>query len=85
LRKNQLKGRRITLKIKYSDFSLITRARSLPEGIDSAPVMAAVAKAMLEGTDISGKGIRLLGISVSAFKESAPRKPDGQMTLFPET
>ena len=81
--KNELGGRTITLKIKYSDFKQITRSRSLPLPVSDRETMLAVATELLLNTNTSDKKIRLLGISVSNF--DTPEKKDfgdGQMRLF---
>ena len=72
MQRYQLKGRTITLKIKYSDFKQITRNQSLPELVNDKDTILAHAIKLLTGTDPAGKKIRLLGISVSNF-EIKPR------------
>jgi DNA polymerase-4 len=66
---HQMKGRTVTLKIKYSDFKQITRNLSLPECIDDAAIIAATGKKLLDGTEPEGKLIRLLGVGISNFGE----------------
>lgn len=72
LDKHQLKGRTVTLKIKYSNFKIITRSKSFGDPVDEALVIANTAKELLEGTMPPPRGIRLLGISMSKFNEGAP-------------
>jgi len=64
LRKASLAGRTVTVKVRFNDFATITRSRTLPEAVDVATDIAAVAGALLAGVD-AGTGIRLLGVSVS--------------------
>ncbi|MHA4807025.1 DNA polymerase IV [Flavitalea flava] len=71
LQKYSLKGRTITLKIKYNDFKQITRSRSLSEPVDDFPTISATAIELLTGTDPEGKPVRLLGISLSNFDDAA--------------
>ncbi len=68
LQRYQLKGRTITLKIKYSDFKQITRNQSLPELVNDKDTILAHSIKLLTTTDPAGKKIRLLGISVSNFE-----------------
>jgi len=84
LEKYELKGRTITLKIKYSDFRIITRNHSLPEPIADFERISAIAKNLLATTEPEGKKIRLLGISISNFGEVVrkPRSSNGQLELF---
>jgi len=67
LRNYRLKGRTITVKIKYSDFRIITRSKSFPEAIDDLEIIIGTAHQLLLGTEPEGSNIRLLGISISNF------------------
>jgi DNA polymerase-4 len=83
LSRYQLKGRTITLKIKYHDFKLITRSRSFTTLTDDENIISTTAKDLLAATNIDGKKIRLLGISLSNFKEVKNDKDDNsQLELF---
>ena len=86
LREHGLKGRTITLKIKYSDFKIITRSRSFPEPIDNLTLIIATAQELLISTEPDEVKVRLLGISVSNFGEkTVVRKTlPGQLPLFGE-
>ena len=83
LHKHGLKGRTITLKIKYSNFKLITRSRSFADGMDEPSIIADTAKQLLEGTLPPPRGIRLLGISLSKFNDAGqtPENIDPQLKL----
>ena len=63
LRKSGLAGRTVQLKIRYSDFRTITRARTLAEPTDLAADLARTGSALLAAVDL-GDGVRLLGLSV---------------------
>ena len=86
LKRYHLKGRTITLKIKYSDFHQITRSQSLLNPVDDFENISVIAKQLLLATKPEGVKIRLLGISLSGFNEVAPRsrKNDSghQLELF---
>jgi DNA polymerase IV len=69
LLRNGLKGRTLTLKIKYHDFKKVTRSHSFPEGIDDREVIYRTACDLLSASDLSDKKIRLLGISLSNFNQ----------------
>lgn len=83
LQRYQLKGRTVTLKIKYADFKQITRNQSLPAPIDELEAIKQVAKQLLSGTDTE-KPIRLLGISLSNFNDviAGSKQPPDQLSLF---
>lgn len=86
LARYQLKGRTITLKIKYSDFRQITRNQSNPTPIGDYETLLNTAKQLLAATDLQDVKVRLLGISVSNFGEAAPKiryeGPAEQLRLF---
>jgi len=86
LQQYELKGRTITLKIKYSDFKQITRNQSFPSGLNDLATISTTAKKLLIATGIEDKKIRLLGISLSNFNEVVVKpkeeKPTDQLTLF---
>jgi len=85
LQKYGLKGRTITLKIKYNDFRQITRSFSFLQPINDYESITATARQLLMATDITDKKIRLLGISLSNFKEitMSKKRDNGQLSLFP--
>jgi DNA polymerase IV len=84
LKKHNLKGRTLTLKVKYHDFRLLTRSLSNETPFDDFQTMVDVAVGLLKKTDTE-KRVRLLGISISNFAEQLERRfetPTGQLTLF---
>ena len=86
LKKYNLKGRTVTLKIKYSDFKQITRNRSFTLPVSEPDIITATAKQLLLVTDPQDKRIRLLGISISNFGEieikQKIKKASDQLKLF---
>jgi DNA polymerase-4 len=69
LRGSGLAARTVTVKIRYADFSLITRSHTLPSPIDASPAIGSVAGALLESVH-RDQGVRLLGVSLSGFGEA---------------
>jgi DNA polymerase IV len=67
LDRNKLKGRTVTVKIKYADFRQITRSRTLPDATDNSVVIFETAVDLLKSSGVEEKKIRLLGISMSNF------------------
>lgn len=72
-----MRGRTVTVKIKYADFQQITRAHSHAAPVNSPRELARRALDLLRPLFPSSKGVRLLGVTVSGFDE--PRGEDGQM------
>jgi DNA polymerase-4 len=64
LDKNQLAGKTVTLKIKYSDFKLQTRSKTLASFVSSKSMILAAARELLY-QDRLEDSVRLLGIALS--------------------
>jgi DNA polymerase-4 len=64
LRKSELAGTSVTLKLKTPDFKLITRSKSLPAPTQLAQRIASAGREMLAKAS-GGKRYRLIGIGVS--------------------
>lgn len=69
LQKYNLKGRTVTLKVKYSDFKQITRNHSFDHPVGDFNALFDTAKNLLNKVDLENKKVRLLGISLSNFNE----------------
>jgi len=67
LERNKLKGKTLTLKIKFNDFKQITRNQSFATPIADYFSIYAAAKELLLKAEMNGKSVRLLGISLSNF------------------
>ncbi|MFT6144235.1 MAG: DNA polymerase-4 [Myxococcota bacterium] len=72
--------RSVTLKVRYSDFSTITRTTTLKTPTLDPRRIADAAAALLERTDAGERAVRLVGVSLSGFE---PQKVvhAGQMEL----
>jgi DNA polymerase-4 len=57
-------GRTVTLKVKYGDFTLITRSRSFGSAVPDLTAFTAAGKLLLSGLFPLAKGIRLLGLGL---------------------
>ena len=79
MRHKGLKGKTITLKVKYFDFVQITRSATLPKYIDDGFEIYSVACRLLKKTEVTKKPIRLLGISLSQLSFSGI---GAQLSLF---
>jgi DNA polymerase-4 len=85
LRRAGIKGRTVTLKVKYHDFVQVTRAISLSEPTDDGGTLYRCALDLLLDTEAGVRPVRLLGISVSKLGEAeGVRKMDRmeQLGLF---
>ncbi len=86
LQKNKMAGRTITLKVKFSDFTQITRNQSFTSPISDYDTIVEVAKALLSKVERNERPVRLLGISLSNFGElvlkSKKTKDPDQLEIF---
>lgn len=71
LDKSNVAGKTVTLKIKYSDFSLQTRSKTLPYYISDKSVILETSKDLLY-QDKLNNSVRLLGISLSNLNTEKP-------------
>ncbi len=81
----EAKGRTVTLKLKHTDFTLLTRARSQPQLVADKAEFARLGRALLDEVLPLAQPIRLMGLTLSALDgqrddEEAP--PDAQLSLL---
>jgi DNA polymerase-4 len=57
-------GRTVTLKVKYGDFTLITRSKSFGSAVPDLPAFIAAGQTLLSALHPLPKGIRLLGLGL---------------------
>jgi DNA polymerase-4 len=62
LRRGDVAGRTVTLKVRFAGFRTITRSVTLASPVDTAPELLAAARPLLRAIDVSA-GVRLLGVS----------------------
>jgi DNA polymerase-4 len=76
------RGRTVTLKVKYADFQIITRSRSLTAPVADKAVLAAVTRELLATLHPMPKGGRLLGVSLSSLScDQASDDPQMMLAL----
>jgi DNA polymerase-4 len=78
LRSAGQRGRVVTLKVKYADFSVVTRRTTLERPTDDDWAIDEAARTLLGRLDLTRR-VRLTGISVSGFEGEGDR---GQLDLF---
>jgi DNA polymerase-4 len=79
LRAKGMCGRTVTLKVRFSNFKTITRAKTLYAEIDTGPEIYAVARSLYLRLDPDRPRIRLVGVAVSGLAPGPPRR---QLTLL---
>jgi DNA polymerase-4 len=68
----QIKGRTLTLKIKYFDFTLTSRSKTTQWPLQTAPELYQAAVELLQKPLLPPKPVRLLGLSVSNLVSTGP-------------
>lgn len=78
LSKHQLAGKSLTLKIKFADFSVMSRSKTMLNPIYKERDLFQTSTDMLYETNLHHKSVRLLGISLSNLCErgKSPVKPE---------
>ena len=71
----EVQGRTVTLKVKFADFTLITRSKSVPAPIADQAAFAAVGQELLARLMPVPKGIRLLGLGLHMLQNDDSAAP----------
>jgi DNA polymerase-4 len=71
----RLAGRTVNLKVKYSDFQIITRSRSLDRPVADVGEFVEIGQSLLRGLLPPVRAIRLLGLGLSSLSEGAAPPP----------
>ena len=84
LERADFQGNTLTLKIKFHDFTQITRSISRPFALTSLDKILALAKELLRGVEYTERPIRLIGLSVSnPVKGEAPEQGHWEQLTLP--
>jgi DNA polymerase-4 len=81
----EARGRTVTLKLKYTNFQIMSRAKTLPAPIETRAEFSAVARALLDEVLPLPLPIRLMGLTLSKLETEAepePPRPDAQLSLL---
>ncbi|CCD98339.1 DNA polymerase IV [Bradyrhizobium sp. STM 3809] len=63
------RGRTVTLRVKFADFDMITRSRSVATAVSSRAELEHLSLALLQAEMPVKKPVRLLGVSLSSLRE----------------
>jgi len=82
----EARGRTVTLKLKYTDFQIFSRAKTVDVAIAEKAQFAALARALLEEVLPLPMPIRLMGLTLSKLEqqggETQSARPDAQLSLL---
>jgi DNA polymerase-4 len=81
LRHHQKQARCVSLKLRYADFTTITRSRTLPQAADTdQTIFQTASELMLKALASDRRAVRLIGVGVSHLTE-----PSRQLSLLNES
>ena len=69
------RGRTVTLKVKFADFEIVTRSRSVAAAVSNRADLERLAIGLLENEMPLPKPVRLLGVSLSSLQGEADAEP----------
>ena len=81
LAERRLLARTVTLKVRYADFTTVTRSDSAPPTRDP-DALAARAASLLSRTEAGARPVRLLGVGVHGLVTPGAPGKDGQLPLW---
>ena len=80
LREKELAGLTVTVKLRWEGFETVTRQTTLNEPVDTVERIWPAARSLFREADRPARRVRLVGVSVSRFREG----PSRQLGLFEE-
>jgi DNA polymerase-4 len=78
---NGLAGRTVNLKVKYADFQIVSRARSLDRHVADLPEFLEIGAALLRSLLPPVKSVRLLGLGLSGLGEAERPRDERELAL----
>jgi len=75
VKRAEVSGRTVTLKVKFGDFTLITRSKSFPLPVPDLLAFVAAGQTLLNALHPLPKGIRLLGLGLHNLIEKEVNSP----------
>ncbi len=75
VKRAEVTGRTVTLKVKFGDFTIITRSKSFGSAVADLDSFAAAGQALLAALHPLPKGIRLLGLGLHNLSEDGTGVP----------
>lgn len=88
IERSRSRGRTVTLKLRFSDFTTLSRAKSLPHIVADRAEFARVGEALLDALLPLPQPVRLMGLGLSSLEgeerddDDAPSEQADQLTLF---
>ena len=75
VKRAEVTGRTVTLKVKFGDFTIITRSKSFGSAVPDLAAFTSAGQALLAALHPLPRGIRLLGLGLHNLSEGSPEAP----------
>lgn len=72
LRRHSIFGKTVQVKLRFSNFETVTRAKTLDCQTHSSQAIRETARALLANVDLGNRGIRLIGVGVRNLSRDKP-------------
>ena len=82
VQQRQWLARTITIKVKFSDFTQVTRSHSLEQSSQDGVLFSSYLSPLLNSTQAGQKAVRLLGVTLSSFEREQTLSNIVQLDLF---
>ena len=82
LQDKNLKAKTLVIKVKYNDFTQVTRSVTLPTALESINMLQHELKKLLDKTDAHKKSVRLLGVGVGQLSDKSKKTNQDQFSLL---
>jgi DNA polymerase IV len=76
LTKREISARTVTIKVRYDDFTTVTRSLTLPLPTADARVLRRIARTLLARTEAGSRSVRLLGVGGSGLVDGSIEQLD---------
>src|SRR5438270_853662 len=78
LSRKRLRARTVTVKVRYADFTTVTRSHTAEDSTNSEKYIVACARALLERTDAAHRPVRLLGVGAHGLEREGDGHPESE-------
>ena len=82
LQKRELVARSVTIKVRYGDFTTVTRSHTAEAPTADAAAIVALSVALLDRTQAASRPVRLLGVGAHGLMERGDAPPAGGALSF---
>ena len=82
MQRRELHAKTVTIKVKYADFSQVTRSQTMEEAFNDKHTISPILPLLLDKTEAGEKKVRLLGVTTSNFIGEYETENQAQIELI---